>query len=719
VLAPGNGKFNLQPESDGPAETFNPATGAWAPALAAAPTKNGGFGEDNEASVAQVLWGMSRASGSSDAALYAWLKANQASTLSRIWKRKAATDLANPALGASFQQAGVSPTAIGLDPQGAQTPHSLQFTVPHAMGTQTAAAYTGGCTFQSVQILVFDGAMDNLLDTGTLSLSPRPGQPGYGRWLAIEQPPLAPGTTAPSLTQFAYELTPGDWAEITKPRGAADDGTRYLVVAGIGVPSDSTTTTGPYWSGRVKFTVPLTRPSGKPVTATEGEATPSNTVVATIQGVDDAADAANFTATINWGDGSTPTSNVAATYVAASNGAVISGGHTYAEEGKYAVVVSVDDGGSPFAVVDSTATVGDAALSVTGYTGLTATEGAAFTGAVASFADDAPEDVTQGDYTATINWDDGAGGTPDTSLGTVSAGQDSGTLVVNGYHTYSEAGAFNVTVAVSDMGGSTASAETRGAMTVGYGTLSGSIRDLAADYGSEFQGGPIANFTNAGGADPPSAFTATITWPDYSQSEGTIAATGVPGLYTVSAAANSELLDGCVSVEVADRNTSVTTSDAAYAYTWEGNADNLVAMAVPIVATQGQAFSGTVAAFTDPNPAGTLSATITWPDNSTSPGTVTYDSADQLYAVSGSYTFTQAGSGFTVGVSISETDSYEVASACSLATVNEAIAATGRNEPAGARRARVVPGASRDVGWTSGGTVRRWRGEGDVVRSAA
>ena len=142
-------------------------------------------------------------------------------------------------------------------------------------------------------------------------------------------------------------------------------------------------------------------------------------------------------------------------------------------------------------------------------------------------------------------------------------------------------------------------------------------------------------------------------------------------------------------------------------------------MAVPIVATQGQAFGGTVAAFTDPNPAGTFSATITWPDDSTSPGTVTYDSADQLYVVSGSYTFTQAGSGFTVGVSISETDSYEVASACSLATVNEAVAATGRNEPAGARRARVVPGASRDVGWTSGGTVRRWRGKGVVVKLAA
>jgi hypothetical protein len=358
-------------------------------------------------------------------------------------------------------------------------------------------------------------------------------------------------------------------------------------------------------------------------------------------------------------------------------------------------------------VVDSTATVGDAALSVTGYTGLTATEGAAFTGPVASFADTAPEDVTQGDYTATIDWGDGAGGTPDTSLGTVSAGQDSGTLVVNGYHTYSEAGVFDVTVTVSDVGGSTASAETTGAMTVRYGTLSASGRYVAGDPDALYEGGPIATFVNAGDLgrwDPTSDYTATITWPDYSQSEGTITPTAVPGQYSVSAPddTGSHVLNG-VGVEITGNATSLPISYPAYASTYEGDGDEIIATAVPIVATQGQAFSGPVAAFTDPNlhVPDDFSATITWPDNSTSPGTVTYDSADQLYVVSGSYTFTQAGSGFTVGVSISETDSYEVASACSPATVNEAVAATGRNGLAateGAEFSGVVASFPKDPG---------------------
>jgi len=536
-------------------------------------------------------------------------------------------------------------------------------------------------------------------------------------------------------------------------------------------------------------------------------------------------------------------------------------------------IYSIYDESAPLAVVDAPATVGDAALSVTGYTGLTATEGAAFTGAVASFADDAPEDVAQGDYTATINWDDGT-----TSLGTVSPpGYGSDTFVVAGSHTYAAPGAYDVGVTVSDVGGSTASVTTKGAMTVGYGELSAWGDYLPVDYGTAFTGGPVATFINLGGSDPASAYTATIYWPGGSTSAGTIAGTGVPGQYSVSADGGSHILSGSVRVDITETDTSVQTT-AASVYAWPGNDDDMTPMEVPIAATQGQAFSGTVAAFTDPNPSGTFSATITWPDNSTSPGTVTYDSAAGIYEVSAasgsSYIFTGPGTSPAVNVAVEETVGNQVVNTAwpwGLATVGPAtLTATGYSgltaaegaefsgvvasfpkDPgagvtqagapaeyfaaaitwedghtsagnitydtttgdwdvsggyayagpgtydisvkiddaggeatatstmtvgdaaltatpvtvtteegqefsgtvatftdknpaalsadftatinwgdgtgpsgiiaslAGARRARVVPGASRDVGWTSGGTVRRWRGERVVVRSAA
>src|SRR5262249_22318163 len=95
---------------------------------------------------------------------------------------------------------------------------------------------------------------------------------------------------------------------------------------------------------------------------------------------------------------------------------------------------------------------------------VSATEGAAFTGAVASFSD--PDTgATAGEYTATINWGDAT-----TSAGTVS-GPTGGPFSVNGTHTYAEEGSYSVTVTITDADFASNSATTRSTATVADAAL--------------------------------------------------------------------------------------------------------------------------------------------------------------------------------------------------------------------------------------------------------
>src|SRR5207249_3796553 len=115
----------------------------------------------------------------------------------------------------------------------------------------------------------------------------------------------------------------------------------------------------------------------------------------------------------------------------------ISGSHTYTEDGTFTVTASfVDDAPSTLgASIFSTANVAESPLQMTG-TPVAATEGAPFSGTVATFTDANTAEPAD-EYTATIDWGDGSA----TTAGTVSAGPG-GTFSVAGSHTYAEEGAF-------------------------------------------------------------------------------------------------------------------------------------------------------------------------------------------------------------------------------------------------------------------------------------
>ena len=186
--------------------------------------------------------------------------------------------------------------------------------------------------------------------------------------------------------------------------------------------------------------------TGASLTATEGFAFDGSVAAFTASAA--AAAASDFTATIDWGDGTSTTSG---TVTSTGNGGfLISGNHVYAEQGSFKVAVTLNDKSNNTVTAADAITVSDAPLLAIGDTvkvsqGLSATNVT-----VASFVDTGGADAV-GDYTATIDWGDGK-----TSTGTVSI--SNGTLSVAGSHTYAATGKYPVQVTIVDEGGATATA---------------------------------------------------------------------------------------------------------------------------------------------------------------------------------------------------------------------------------------------------------------------
>ncbi len=163
----------------------------------------------------------------------------------------------------------------------------------------------------------------------------------------------------------------------------------------------------------------------------------------------------HFTATIDWGDGTTTVGTVSGS----SGSFAVSGAHTYAGEGTFTDKVTVHDildslVASPTAT--ATVTEGDA-LSGTGVS-FSAVAATAFSGTVANFADTNVTN-TAADFTATIDWGDGT-----TTAGTVSG--SAGSFAVSGTHTYAAAGPKTLSVTLSDDAPGTATATTTSHATV-------------------------------------------------------------------------------------------------------------------------------------------------------------------------------------------------------------------------------------------------------------
>jgi hypothetical protein len=229
---------------------------------------------------------------------------------------------------------------------------------------------------------------------------------------------------------------------------------------------------------------------------------------------------------VNWGDGSPHTA-----FTVKTPGSLGEQTHTFGEEGAYTVIVTVADS----AEGDSDAKrfhvdVSDPAVLPTAVP-ITPVEGESFTGTVATFTDPGgPEPLT--DYSALINWGDGV-----SSAGTITFA--AGTFTVSGTHTYAEESAadhpgsnpYNIKLTISHdvapdaVVHSSATVSDPAVIAIGGFTVN-------AVEGTNSGTQVVATFTDPGGAEPLTDYSADINWGDGTPvSSGAISFAG--GTFTI------------------------------------------------------------------------------------------------------------------------------------------------------------------------------------------
>ena len=247
-----------------------------------------------------------------------------------------------------------------------------------------------------------------------------------------------------------------------------------------------------------------------PIAAVEGQPLPVTTILATFTDTDPLGTTTDYTATVNWGDG-TPTRLRMIAEPAGpglpfdvSQAAIL--GHTYAEEGNYVTTIVISDAGGSKTIVNGAVIVADAPLISTGLpTPPIIQEGTPFSGAVATFSDLDPAG-TPSDYTATITWGDGV-----TTLGTIVPGTP-GLFNVLGTHTF-EAGTYTVSVVIARH----RRRDHHGSQHVRSLPMprcwSRRYPPLTETEAQSFTA-PVGAFTDANALGTPSEFSATINWGD-------------------------------------------------------------------------------------------------------------------------------------------------------------------------------------------------------------
>lgn len=291
---------------------------------------------------------------------------------------------------------------------------------------------------------------------------------------------------------------------------------------------------------------------GVPVSAFPGQAF-EDLPVASFRDAAGPLPADAYTAKIDWGDGSDPTSGeIGGPYWIYAGGPIgikdppdpggflqVMGSHTYAKAGKYTITVTIDGPGDSSATATTTATV--AGILAQGLDVAATTKVDLQPLSVASFQVPGA-DASASDFTATIEWGDGT-----TSAGTISqpgwftvgaptpkVSADGGWgdenplswFTVQGSHAYAQAGKYTIAVTITATSGQTGT--TSSTATVNDEVLKATAAGITATAGKSTGGVAVAKFTDSVlGADP-GRFKATIDWGDGTTTDGTIVGDFLP-----------------------------------------------------------------------------------------------------------------------------------------------------------------------------------------------
>jgi streptogramin lyase/PKD repeat protein len=267
------------------------------------------------------------------------------------------------------------------------------------------------------------------------------------------------------------------------------------------------------------------------------------------------ASGSDFTATVDWGDGSAPT---AGTVVGGSDQNIgppppsfepfagpvslfqVSGDHTYATLGTFTVTVTLSDKFGHSSTESTSIQVKPGPLVITPTSPIIVT--ADPTPASSDPNHDSISLGTLTDYTgalpsltsisATVNWGDGSPprvASLSVSQGTSDAsGAEVDTLDnIEATHAYAKAGSYTVKITIDDKQGDSAEATTTIQVSAGTLTVDGVDAfdaSLGSTAGEPIPANPLVTIVPPVSADPPSDFTAMINWGDGSApTKGTVA----------------------------------------------------------------------------------------------------------------------------------------------------------------------------------------------------
>ena len=403
------------------------------------------------------------------------------------------------------------------------------------------------------------------------------------------------------------------------------------------------------------------------LTALEGASfTPS--VVGRFTDTNPGAPAADFTATIDWGDSTAATTGTVAAL--ASGGFSVSGSHAYADAGSFHPTVTIADRGGRSTSTTGTITVTDVALSATPSSGLTATAGASTgTVALAGFTDADPL-TTAADYTATIDWGDSTAITTGTLAALASGG-----FSVSGSHTYASAGSFHPTVTIIDDGGQTTSATSTIAVADAVLTATGATGHAGVEGVAT---GPVglARFTDPNAAAKAGDFTASIDWGDGTSSAGGIAPVSGGGFAVTAGHTYVEEGSYDVTVTVSASGGSTTTAHTRISVADTGLTANGAGALHLNEGTPSAAV--TVASFGDSDPNATASdyaATIDWGDGTAATAGTIVASGAGNFVVSGVHAYTEEGS-FVATVTIKDAGGATASASTSTAVADQPLGAS-------------------------------------------
>ena len=307
------------------------------------------------------------------------------------------------------------------------------------------------------------------------------------------------------------------------------------------------------------------------------------TTIATLTTAETNPNVADYSATIDWGDGTSlsqatlaPLNPPAGSYP--PPGLTVSAGHTYARSGTFDILIQATSSTGQTLTAKEVVNVAPEVLVLTPSTISPTSAFSSGSVVVATAQDSLP--LGDSTFSAMIHWGDGSPATPGTIVSNAAKGNGS-TFQIVGNHTYANLGQYPIQVTVTSLTGASATV-TGAADVVNSPAFTASSLSLAAQTAVAIDPQPIAVWTYADSTATASAFTATINWGDGSAaSPGTISVASV----AASAPGTTPVVPGHLIVNVSGSHTYNTAGTYDATVSIQSSAGSTSSAATTMVVT--------------------------------------------------------------------------------------------------------------------------------------